>query len=101
MRFKFFLGISVFCGLMGCTHVNRQIVNRTYIDSLIQHYQEPAFARSNDSSMLFWRHRIDPRLTGIVSESKYAGTLSMRFHLFGDIQDIKKADSVIQKLDSN
>jgi hypothetical protein len=101
MRSIFFLGISIICGLMGCNHENRQIISRIYIDSLIQHYQEPAFARSNDSSIQFWKNRIDPKLAGLVSETKYAGTLSIRFHLFGDIQDIKKADSVIRKLDSN
>ena len=101
MRFNFFPGISFFCLMMACNHENGQIISQSYIDSLISHYQEPAFARSNDSSMQFWRNRIDPKLPGLVSETKYAGTLSFRFHLFGDIQDILKADSIIRKLDSN
>jgi hypothetical protein len=101
MRLKFILSVSVFCGVMGCTHESREIVSSSYIDSLIQYYQEPSFARLNDSSLLFWKRRIDPKLAGLVSETKYAGALSMRFHLFGDIQDIRKADSVIRKLDSN
>jgi len=87
--------------MMACNHENGQIVSQTYIDSVMNHYHEPTFARSNDSSMQFWRNRIDPRLPGLVNETKYAGTLSLRFHLFGDIQDIKKADSIIRKLDSN
>jgi hypothetical protein len=86
---------------MGCKHENRPFVSSIYIDSLISHYQEPAFARSNDSSLLFWKDRIDPKLPGLVNETKYAGTLALRFHLFGDIQDIKKADSTIRKLDSD
>ncbi len=101
MRSKFLPGISIICLIMACNHGNEQIVSRTYIDSLIGHYREPAFARSNDSSMQFWKNRIDPKLPGIVNETKYAGTLSLRFHLFGDIQDIKTADSLIRKLDSN
>jgi hypothetical protein len=32
---------------------------------------------------------------------KYAASLSMRFHLFGDIRDIKEADSTICKLDAD
>ena len=87
--------------MMACRHEKGQIISQTYIDSLISQYQKPAFARSNDSSMQFWRNRIDPKLPGLVNETKYAGTLSLRFHLFGDIQDIKTADSVIRKLDSN
>src|SRR6478672_7207339 len=101
MRVKFYTGISFICLLMACNHKEGQIVSRIYIDSLISHYQEPAFARSNDSSMQFWRDRIDPKLPGLVSETKYAGTLSLRFHLFGDIQDIKKADSIVRRVDTN
>jgi tetratricopeptide (TPR) repeat protein len=86
---------------MSCSHENGQIVSQIFIDSLISHYQEPAFARTNDSTMQFWRSRIDPKLPGIVNESKYAGTLALRFHLFGDIHDIKTADSLIRRLDSN
>lgn len=101
MRSKFFLGIFVIWGMMGCTHKDGNLVDRNYIDSLINHYHEPAFASSNDSSMIFWKNRIDPKLPGLVNETKYAGTLSTRFHLFGDIQDIRKADSIIRKLDSS
>src|SRR5579864_7880682 len=101
MRYKFSQGFLIVCLLMACKHEKGQIVSRIYIDSLMSHYQAPAFARSNDSSIQFWRNRIDPKLPGLVSETKYAGTLSLRFHLFGDIQDIRKADSVIRKLDSD
>ncbi len=101
MRFKFFPGILVIWGIIGCNRENGNIVNSNYIDSLINQYRKPLYASSNDSSILFWSHRIDPKLPGLVSETKYAGALSMRFHLFGDIQDIRKADSVMRKLDSN
>ena len=86
-------------GLSGCTHQKKTLISEFYIDSLINNYLEPEFARSNDSSMQFWKNRINPALPGLVSESKYAGFLSMRFHLFGDIQDIRKADSTINKVD--
>ena len=101
MRFKIYTGIILICLTTACSHKEGQIVSRIYIDSLIANYREPAFARSNDSSMQFWRNRIDPELPGLVSETKYAGTLSLRFHLFGDIQDIKKADSIIRRLDTH
>ncbi len=86
-------------GLSDCTHQKKTLISEFYIDSLINNYLEPEFARSNDSSMQFWKNRINPALPGLVSESKYAGFLSMRFHLFGDIQDIRKADSTINKVD--
>ncbi len=86
-------------GLSGCTRQKKTLISEFYIDSLINNYLEPEFARLNDSSMQFWKNRINPALPGLVSESKYAGFLSMRFHLFGDIQDIRKADSTVNKVD--
>jgi hypothetical protein len=99
MKTRLLLGISILGALVGCTHQNKPIVSAQFIDSLIVNYKEPAFARSNDSTMLFWKNRINSNLPGIVSESKFAGFLSMRFHLFGDIQDIKMADSILRKID--
>jgi hypothetical protein len=99
MKIRLPLGLIIVCGLVACAHQKKPIVSIFFIDSLISNYREPGFARSNDSSMQFWKNRINPSLPGIVSESKYAGLLSMRFHLFGDIRDIQMADSTIQKID--
>jgi hypothetical protein len=96
---KILIAISIICGLTGCTHKNELNVSSVFIDSLIENYRQSAISLSNDSSMLFWKQRINPALPGFVSEIKYAGTLSFRFHLFGDIRDIRAADSVIRKVD--
>ncbi len=101
MNIRLLLGISVLSISMGCTHSPTPIVNAHFIDSLINNYQIPEFARSNDKTLQFWKSRINPNLPGMVSELKYAGLLSMRFHLFGDIRDIKTADSVIRKVDQD
>ncbi len=101
MKFRLLLGVFIFSGLLGCTHQKRPAVSGKYIDSLIENYQVPEFARYNDSSLQFWKNRIHPDRPGLVSESKFAGSLSMRFHLFGDIRDIKAADSTIRKVDND
>ncbi len=93
----FVTGAFLLCLLSACQHEKSQIVSPVYIDSLITHYSKPAFAKVNDSGMLFWKNRINPKLAGIVSESKYAAALSLRFHLYGDINDMRMADSVIDK----
>src|SRR5450755_3876226 len=93
--------LPIIFSLFACSHEKPPVTSPVFIDSMINHYQEPVFARTNDSDIQFWRNRINPLLPGIASESKYAGTLSMRFHLFGDIQDIQTADSVMLKLDSD
>ncbi len=69
-----------------------------FIDSLITHYAPPAIATKNDEEMQFWKSRIDPHLPGYLNESRYAGCLAFRFRFFGDIADLKKADSVLQKV---
>src|SRR4051812_18978161 len=101
MRLNCLYGISLICLLTACNDKNGPLVNEIFVDSLISHFQTPPFARSNDSSLKFWKSRIDPKLPGFINEMKYAGTLALRFHLFGDIQDIRKADSVVRKLDSD
>ncbi len=97
--YKIILAIGILSGLTGCSHKSSQIVSRDFIDSLLNYYHEPAFSISNDSSLLFWKQRIHPDNPGFVSEIKYAGTLSTRFRLFGDIRDLLTADSVIRKVD--
>ena len=95
----FIIAIFSLCLLTNCSHEKSQIVNNSFIDSLITHYNDTLVVQANDSAMAFWKSRINPKLPGIVSESKYAGALSERFRLFGDIADIKMADSVMQKED--
>jgi hypothetical protein len=99
MNTRLLLGISILGISMGCTRQPKSIVSTYFVDSLINNYRIPKFARSNDATMQFWKDRINPNLPGLVSESKYAGMLTMRFHMFGDIRDIKAADSVIRKVD--
>jgi hypothetical protein len=99
MKIRLLPAAFILFGLLGCTRQKQTIVSELFIDSLINNYKEPEFVRSNDSSMQFWKNRINPALPGLVSESKYAGFLFMRFHLFGDIRDIRLADSTIKKVD--
>lgn len=101
MKIRYVTFALFFSGLAGCSRNIKQVVSKEFIDSLISHYQEPAFSKINDSALLFWEKRIHPKRPGIVSEMKYAAALSMRFHLYGDIADIRMADSTIRKLDAD
>jgi hypothetical protein len=101
MKFPLIVAVSLAVTITSCSRIKNQLVNKDFIDSLILNYQDPAFARANDSSLIFWEKRINPGLPGIVSEMKYAAALTMRFHQFGDIRDIETADSTIRKLDAD
>ena len=50
--------------------------------------------------MQFWKNRIDPGQPRQVNESKYASTLITRFHQFGDINDVKQAESIYRGINN-
>ncbi len=82
--------------LASCKNEKKAIVDKIFTDSLLAHYTEPTTVKANDSDRQFWKNRLDPKSTGYVNELRYAAALSGRFHLFGDIRNIRSADSVLQ-----
>ncbi|MBL0358770.1 MAG: hypothetical protein IPP72_18725 [Chitinophagaceae bacterium] len=83
-----------------CNNHKEHIADAAFTDSLIHHYSEPAVIKKNGAEICFWKKRINTNNPGIVNESKYAANLVSRFHLNGDIRDVKAADSILQKIDS-
>jgi hypothetical protein len=84
--------------LGSCKKQKSKLVDNTYIDSLINHYTLPRLVTDNESDMRFWKNRIDPKQPRQVNESKYAATLNTRFRQFGDISDLKEAESVLKAI---
>jgi len=85
--------------LYSCKNDEKKLVSPPFIDSLIQHYTPPAIAVQNEKEILFWKGRINPASPGYLNESRYAGCLNMQFRFFGEIDSLKKADSILQKID--
>jgi hypothetical protein len=83
-----------------CKNTPSKIVDRAFTDSLITHYSLPAAVKANADEISFWKARIDTQHTGISNESRYAAALIGRFHQFGDIKDIKAADSIIKRVNA-
>jgi hypothetical protein len=92
--------ISLICGifLISCHTEQVRIVNKQYVDSLLRHYNVLSLARTNGIEMQFWKSKIDPAKPGWVNEGNYANALLTRFHLFGDIRDLSRADSLIRRV---
>ena len=82
-----------------CRQREERVVSDQFIDSFITHYTAAAIAKANVDEMRFWESRINPALPGYVDESRYAGGLSMDFRFFGEIDSLKKADSILLKVD--
>ena len=89
------------CLLSSCGQKDQPIVSSTFIDSLLRHYTVPTLVKDNETEMQFWSSRINPALPGYINESRYAGGLAMQFRLLGDIDSLKKSDSILQKVNSN
>ncbi len=89
-----------FCFLLfitSCSHKNKSIVNPTFVDSLITNYTSSQFANTSDSNLLFWKKRMDSLPDNYVNGPKYASALFSRFHLYGNINDLLKADSLFNQ----
>lgn len=81
-----------------CRQHGGPVVQGSFVDSLITHYQPSSIVTSNEEELVFWKKRIDSHPHGFTNESKYAGTLARRFHFFGDIHDIVAADSIVNSI---
>jgi hypothetical protein len=86
--------------LAGCSNDKTILVEKTFIDSLLLHYQPSALAKANKEELRFWKERINPQLPGITNETRYAAALATQFHLQGDIRNIKTADSLMRETDT-
>ena len=91
--------IATLLAFASCNNNKKIIVSVDFVDSLINHYTEPQAIKANADEMVFWKIRIDPKNPGISNESRYAAALAARFHLSGDINDVKNSDSVLHKID--
>jgi tetratricopeptide (TPR) repeat protein len=84
---------------LSCSTKKTPIVDQIFVDSLITHWSNPAAASLNEKEIAFWRGRIDERRPGMVNEQKYASTLRTRFQMFGNIADLRNADSILLAVD--
>jgi hypothetical protein len=99
MKYLFY-GLYFLCFLASCKNEKSQIVGEAFADSLIRHYSNSPFIKTNEEEMKFWESRLDSKAPGITNESRYASTLIGRFHQFGDIDDIKQAEKIMYRINS-
>ena len=95
---RFLFNLPIIISLFSCKNNNTPIVSAVFVDSLITHYSIPKSITNNEADMQFWKSRISPNTPDYSNTLKYAATLMSRYHLLGNISDIKSADSLLQKL---
>ena len=91
-------GFSFF---VSCKSNQTPIVSDLFVDSLINHYTEPQAIKTNQTDLLFWSARISTNTPDYSNTSKYAAALVTRFHLLGDIHDLKMSDSLLISLSAS
>ena len=92
--------ITVFiCTLLavGCRQSSAPVADPAFADSLISQYQPSVIMRTSDSNLVFWRNRMEAQPENFVNGPKYASALSTHFHLYGNINDLLKADSLMKR----
>lgn len=85
--------------LFSCNR-HKTLVNPVFVDSLLSHYTPSQVAAVNESDLRFWQNRVQKEPESFVNLSKYASALAGRLHIYGDINDLLLADSIMQKIAS-
>lgn len=87
----------LFLFISSCSNKEKAIVNASFADSLITHYSPSQFARTADSNLAFWKKRMESQPENYVNGPKYGSALLSRFRLYGEINDLLKADSLFKQ----
>jgi tetratricopeptide (TPR) repeat protein len=95
---RIFFSLIIISLLASCKNNIKPIVSAAFADSLIANYNTPKTIKTNEADLQFWKNRILLNTTDYTNTSKYAAALISRFHLLGDIKDVKTSDSLLQKL---
>ncbi len=78
-----------------CKNSSKPIVDKAFTDSLIYHSQLSETEKLASGDLDFWKNRLDSAPGSYTALSRYAGALSQRFHLYGDMADLLAADSAL------
>ncbi|CAN5818599.1 hypothetical protein BH11BAC4_BH11BAC4_26450 [soil metagenome] len=84
--------------ISSCNKKAGTVTDTTFIDSLITNYKKSAAQEINEKDIIFWKNKLDKAPVGFLESQQYAGNLVARFHLYGDIKDLKAADSILHWL---
>ncbi len=95
---RIFFNLITISLLASCKNNAKPIVSATFVDSLLANYTTPEAIKNNEADLQFWKNRITLKAVDYTNTSRYAAALISRFHLLGDIKDVKTSDSLLLKL---
>jgi hypothetical protein len=83
--------------LLSCNN-HKILVSPIFIDSVLSQYQPSRMAIINQKDLEFWERRVRTLPENFVNSFKYSSALAGRFHIYGNINDLLQADSIMQAL---
>ena len=95
---KIGFSIALFILLTACSNKRQQIVSTVFVDSLLLNYNSSTAINRVETELSFWGNRVQIPGPDFVNQIKYANQLISRFHLSGNINDIKLSDSILFSL---
>ena len=96
---KYLIPILVF--LASCKPKDKALVSQKYIDSLMNISTLSNYEKQIETDLKFWKNRLDINPDSYTNLQNYASTLISKFHLYGNINDVKNAENIILKLNQN
>src|SRR4051812_17699296 len=91
---KQFSGFLLILIVSSCHSVSTPAVDQKYADSLIRHYSPNSMVENNLS---FWQKRMETSPDNFLNGPEYAAALITAFRQSGDISQLIKADSLMNK----
>jgi tetratricopeptide (TPR) repeat protein len=92
------LTCALCCALIFSCSPRPVLVEPSFVDSLLSHYQPSQTLLTAREDLAFWKERVDRLPFDITNQQKWAGALTERFQLTGDVKDLITADSVLSNL---
>lgn len=81
--------------LPACSHRNKNIIDQSYVDSLLTNYRQSPYAQMADSNLIFWQERMHRSPDNFVAGPRYASALLQSFHTGGNLDQLRKTDSLV------
>jgi len=101
MKLSILLVLALLCSLSACQNDKAPIVDVSFTDSLINHYQPSFIEKTLAGDSSFWKKQLDTTKGNTTALLQYSSDLIQRFHFYGEIGDLKKADSILILINKN
>lgn len=90
-----FISLYLLFARVNFTNERTTVVDTVFTDSVLNNYSVLPAVKHIDDEIAFWKERINFNEPDYTNSMRYAGALINRFHISGDIADVKKSDSVL------